>query len=111
MYSVCAYARFQVTSKESHLIAVKRILRYLKETEDLCLFYPYECPFDLVGYTDTDYAQYTIVRKSTSGMTPFLGPCLVSWDSRRQATVVLSTAEAEYIIAASCCAQLLWLKQ
>jgi hypothetical protein len=111
MFSVCVCARFQVSPKESHLKAVKRILRYLKGTEDLCLFYPKKCPFNLVGYTDADYAQCTIDRKSTSGMAQFLGPCLVSWASKKQQTVALSTAEAEYVAAASCCAQLLWLRQ
>ena len=66
-YSVCLCARFLVNPKESHLKAVKGILRYLKGTEDLCLFYPRLCPFNLVGYMDTDYAQYTIDKKSTSG--------------------------------------------
>ena len=55
-YSVCVYASFQVNPKESHLKAVKRILGYLKGTEDLCLFYPRLCSFNLVGYTDADYA-------------------------------------------------------
>ena len=107
IYSVCVCARFQVTPKESHFIVAKHILRYLKGTEDLCLFYPYEYPFDLVEYMDVDYAQCTIDRNNTSRMAQFLGPCLVSWASRRQATVALSTAEAEYVAATSCCAQLL----
>ena len=100
-----------MTLKESHLIIVKRILRYLKVTDHLCLFYPYECPFYLVGYTNIDYAKCTIDRKSTSGMAQFLGPCLISWASRKQEIVALSTTEAEYVAAASYCAQLLWLKQ
>ena len=66
MYSVCVYARFQVNPNESHLIVVKCILRYLKETEDMCLYYPNKCPFDLVEYINTDYAQCTKDRKSTS---------------------------------------------
>ena len=74
---MCVCARFQVTPKESHYKVVKRIMRYLKGTDGLCLFYPNECPFDLVGYTDADYAQCTIDRKSISIMALFLGPCLV----------------------------------
>jgi hypothetical protein len=50
-------------------------------------------------------------RKSTSGMAQFIGPCLVSWGSRKQNSIPLSTTEAEYIAAAACCSQLLWLKQ
>ena len=58
-----------MTPKESHYKVVKRIMRYLKGTDDLCLFYSNGCPFDLAGYTDSDYAQCTIDRKITFGMT------------------------------------------
>ena len=64
-----------------------------------------------MGYTDADYTGYLVDRKSTSGMAQFLGPCLVSWGSRKQNSIALSTTEAEYIAAAACCTQLLWLKQ
>ncbi|XP_021736442.1 uncharacterized protein LOC110702991 [Chenopodium quinoa] len=57
-------ARFQSDPKESHLTAVKRILRYLKGTEDLCLFYPKSDSFDLRGYADADYAGDLVNRKS-----------------------------------------------
>jgi len=50
-------------------------------------------------------------RKSTSGMTHFFGPCLVSWVTKKQHSVAMSTVEAEYVAAASCCAQLLWRRQ
>ena len=90
---------------------MKRILRYLNGTDDLCLFYPRSDSFDLVGYTDVDYAGDLINRKSTSGMVQYLGPCLVSWGSKKQNTVALSTAEAEYVAAAACCSQMLWIKQ
>jgi len=62
--------------KESYLKTVKRILRYLKHTSDLALWYPKGCNFDLVGYADADYASFLVHRKSTSGMAHFLGPCL-----------------------------------
>jgi len=61
----------------------------------------------LVGFCDVDYAGDRIERKSTSGNCHFLGENLISWASKRQATIVMSTAEAEYISAASCCTQLL----
>ena len=89
----------------------KRILRYLKHTPDLALWYPKGCNFDLVGYADADYAGFLVDRKSTSGMAHFLGPCLVSWATKKQHSVAMSIAEAEYVAAASCCAQLLWIKQ
>ena len=111
MFSVCLCARFQANPKESHLKAVKRILRYLKGSDSLCLWYPKYCDFELVGFSDADFAQNVLDRKSTSGTAQFLGPCLVSWASKKQHSVALSTAEAEYVPAASCCARLLWLRQ
>ena len=110
MFSVGLCARFQSNPKESHLKAVKRIFRYLNGTEDLCLWYPKGSNFNLMGYTDADYAGFNVDRKSTSGMAHFLGSCLISWGSKKQNSVALSTAESEYIAAALCCAQLLWIK-
>ena len=110
-FSVGLCARFQSNPKESHLTAVKRILRYLKGTDDLCLYYPRSGSFELRGYADADYAGDLVNRKSTSGMVQFLGPCMVSWGSKKQNTVALSTAEAEYVAAAACCSQILWIKQ
>jgi hypothetical protein len=66
---------------------------------------------DLIGYSDADYAGCKIDRKSTSGTCQFLGRSLVSWASKKQNLVALSTAEAEYIVAGHCCAQLLWIRQ
>ncbi|XP_070031643.1 uncharacterized protein [Nicotiana tomentosiformis] len=97
--------------QESHLKTAKRILRYLKGTQDLVLYYPSRDKFDLIGYANADYVGYLVDRKSTSGMAYFLGSCLISWGIRKQNSVALSTAEAEYVAAASCCAQLLWIKQ
>ncbi|XP_049410710.1 secreted RxLR effector protein 161-like [Solanum stenotomum] len=103
--------RFQAAPKKSHLKAAKRILRYLKGTQDLVLFYPTGDSFDLIGYADADYAGFLVDRKSTLGMAHFLGSTLISWRTKKQNTVALSTAEAEYMVVASCCAQLLWIKQ
>ena len=65
----------------------------------------------LVGYSDSDYAGCKVDRKSTSGTCQFLGRSLVSWNSKKQTSVALSTAEAEYVAAGQCCAQLLWMRQ
>ncbi|XP_073525881.1 uncharacterized protein [Phyllobates terribilis] len=110
IFAVSLCGRFQSDPRESHVAIIKRILRYLKGTDSLCLWYPKNCNFTLVGYTNDDYAGYLVDRKSTSDMAQFLGPCLVSWGSRKQNSVVVSTTEAEYIATTSCCAQLLWLK-
>ena len=105
------YARFQAAPREYHLTAVKRILRYLKYTSNIGLWYPKGAHFDLVGFSDSDYAGCKVDRKSTSGGCQFLRRSLVSWSSKKQNSVPLSTAEAEYISAGSCCAQVLWMKQ
>ncbi|XP_070017224.1 secreted RxLR effector protein 161-like [Nicotiana sylvestris] len=81
VFSVGLCARFQANPKESHLTAVKRILRYLKGTTDLYLWYPKGSNFDLVGYAD--YAGFLVDRKSTSGMAYFRGSCLVSWATKK----------------------------
>ncbi|KAI3769445.1 hypothetical protein L6452_00547 [Arctium lappa] len=80
MYSTCLCARYQSEPKESYLIAVKQIFRYLKGTPNLGLWYPKDSGFDLTGYSDSDFAVST------------------------------STAEAEYVAAGSCCAQVLWMR-
>nr|GEY89894.1 hypothetical protein [Tanacetum cinerariifolium] len=81
IFAVCACARFQVTPKLSHLNAVKRIFRYLKGKRHLGLWYPKDSPFDLVAYSDSDYA-----------------------------VVATSLTEAKFIAAASGCAQVLWMQ-
>ncbi|GJR26434.1 putative ribonuclease H-like domain-containing protein [Tanacetum coccineum] len=85
MFAVCACARYQVNPKISHLHAIKRIFRYLKGQPKLGLWYPKDSPFDLVAYTDSDYARASLDRKSTTG-------------------------EAEYVAASSCCGQVLWIQ-
>ncbi|CAM8882991.1 unnamed protein product [Rhodiola kirilowii] len=86
MYSVCLCAHFQADPRESHLKAVKRILRYLKGTDTLCLWYPQNADLRLVGYTDADFAGDRTDRKSTSGMTQFMVSCLVYLGPQRNKT-------------------------
>ncbi|XP_050919537.1 uncharacterized mitochondrial protein AtMg00810-like [Lathyrus oleraceus] len=88
--------KYRANPKESHLTAVKRIMKYLKGTTNAGLWYPKGCKTD---------------RKSTSGTCHILGNALVSWACKKQACVALSTVEAEYIAASSCYAQIIWLKQ
>ena len=104
MFSVCMCARFQASPRESHLKATKRILRYLKHIQYVRLWYPKGSNFKLIGYSDPDYAGCKVERKSTSGICQLLGRSLVSWSSKNQNSVALSTAKAEYISADSCCA-------
>ncbi|GKD68483.1 putative ribonuclease H-like domain-containing protein [Tanacetum coccineum] len=67
LFVVCAYARYQVNPKVSHLHVVKRIFRYLKGQPKLGLWYPKDSPFNLVAYTDSDYARASLDMKSTTG--------------------------------------------
>ncbi|GJT79937.1 putative ribonuclease H-like domain-containing protein [Tanacetum coccineum] len=110
MFAVCACARYQVNLKVSHLYAVKRIFRYLKGQPKLGLWYPKDSPFDLVAYTDSDYAGASLDRKSTTGGCQFLGCRLISWQCKKQTVVANSTTEAEYVAASSCCGQVLWIQ-
>ena len=75
------------------------------------LWYPKGAPFQLVGYSDSDYAGCKVDRKSTSGGCHMLGRSLVSWSSKKQNSVALSTAEAEYIAMGASCAQILYMTQ
>ncbi|GJU83054.1 putative ribonuclease H-like domain-containing protein [Tanacetum coccineum] len=110
MFVVCACARYQVNPKVSHLHAVKRIFRYLKGQLKLGLWYPKDSPFDLVAYTDSDYAGASLDRKSTTRGCQFLGCRLISWQCKKQTVVANSTTEAEYVAASSCCRQVLWIQ-
>src|SRR6185503_7725931 len=97
--------------KESLISAIKRILRYLKHMPNIDLWYPKGASFTLLGYSDSDFAGCRVDRKSTSGGCHLLGRSLVSWSSKKQISVALSTAEAEYIAVVACCAQILYMKQ
>ncbi|GKD66052.1 hypothetical protein Tco_1308160 [Tanacetum coccineum] len=110
MFAVYACSRFQVTPKTSHLSAVKRIFRYLKGKPKLGLWYPRESSFDLESYSDSDYAGANLDRKSTTGGCQFLGRRLITWQCKKQTIVATSTTEAEYVAAASCCGQVLWIQ-
>jgi hypothetical protein len=109
MLSVCMCVRFQATPKDCHLRAVKRIMRYQVFTPNLGLRHPKGSHFELLGYLDADYARCKVDRKSTSGTCQFVGRSLVSLFSKKQNFIALSTTEVEYVIAGSCCAQLLWM--
>jgi hypothetical protein len=111
MLSVCKCERFQDAPKECHMRAVKRIMRYLVLTPNIGLWYPKGSYFDLIGYSNSEYAECKVVRKSTSRTCQFLGRSLVSSSSKKQNFITLSTAEVEYVIAGSCCVQLLWMRQ
>ncbi|KAI3666944.1 hypothetical protein L6452_41985 [Arctium lappa] len=108
-YTTYLCARYQSKPKESHLIAVKRIFRYIKGIPNLGLWYPKDSGFNLTAYSDSDFAGCNLDRKSTTGGCQLLGGKQVSWTSKKQNSVSTSTTEAEYVAAGRCCAQILWM--
>ncbi|GJQ92777.1 retrovirus-related pol polyprotein from transposon TNT 1-94 [Tanacetum coccineum] len=90
--------QYRANPKESHLIAVKRIFRYLKGTPSLGLWYPKYLGFDLKGYSDFDYAGCNMDIKSTSGACQLLGGKLVCWSAKKKQYVAMSSVEAEYVV-------------
>nr|GEV04527.1 hypothetical protein [Tanacetum cinerariifolium] len=99
MFVVYACAHFQVTLKVSQLHAVKRIIRYLKGKPFLGLWYPKDSPFNLVAYSNSDYAGAKLDRKSTIGGCQFLGCRLISLQCKKQTVVATSSTKAEYVAA------------
>nr|GEU96626.1 hypothetical protein [Tanacetum cinerariifolium] len=86
------------------------IYRYLKGKPHLGLWYPKDSPFNLVAYSDSDYAGASFDRKSTTGSCQFLGCRLISWQCKKQTVVATSSTKAEYVAAASYCTQVLWIQ-
>ncbi|KAL1453611.1 hypothetical protein WDU94_009938 [Cyamophila willieti] len=97
MYAVSYLSRFNNSFGPIHWNAVKRIMRYLKQTIDLKLTYKKNSNKDLYGFSDADWASDTIERKSTTGYAFFLSGGAISWNSKKQPTIALSTTEAEYM--------------
>jgi hypothetical protein len=111
-YSVFLVARFMERPTEMHVAAIKRIMRYLKGTLSLGIMYKKVSGdvLQLNGWTNYDYAGDLDDRKSTSGYLFMLGGGAVSWSSKKQPIVTLSTTEAEFVAAASCACQSIWLR-
>ncbi|XP_045831137.1 uncharacterized mitochondrial protein AtMg00810-like [Trifolium pratense] len=104
-FSVCLVARYMERPTEIHMAAVKRILRYLKGTTSYGLWYERGKGEELVGWSDSDYAGDIDDRRSTFGYVFMIGTKAVSWSSKMQPIVTLSTTEAEFIAAASSACQ------
>lgn len=83
----------------------------MKGVVDFDLWYPKDDDFTLSSFTDANWARDVDGRKSTSSGAFFLGKRLVSWLSKKQNSISLSTAEAQYIVVANNCTQVVWMKQ
>lgn len=111
MHVVSLISRYMEQPKEIHLLAAKRILRYLRGTTNLGLFYKKGEQSDLIGFTDSDYARDLDDGRSTSGYALMLGSIAVLWFSKKQPIVTLSTTEAEFVAATSSTCQAIWLRK
>ena len=109
-FSVDVCFGFQSNPKVSHLNVVKKIIKYVGGTCDYGLFYSKESNLSLAGFSDSNWAGNADDKISTTGGYFYVGANLVAWMSKKQNSVSLSTVEAEYIAAGSCCSQLLWIK-
>ena len=111
MFVVSLISRYMENPTELHLQAAKRVLRYLQGTTEFGIFYRKGGDDELVTYTDSDHAGDLDERKSTSGYVFLLSSGAISWSSKKQPIVSLSSTEAEFIAAASCACQAVWLKR
>nr|GEX09318.1 hypothetical protein [Tanacetum cinerariifolium] len=88
----------------------KRIFNYLRGTVNRGLWYPNDSSIDLTAYADANHTGCQDTKRSTSGSMQLLGDRFVSWSSKRQKSVAISSTKAEYIALSSCCAQVLWIR-
>ena len=103
-------SQFMQSPSQTHWIAVKRIMRYIKGTIDYGLKFTYSDEFKLYGYSDSDWAGCVMSRKSTSGHVFRIGGCTVSWRSKKQSIVALSSTEAEYVALCEAAQETTWLR-
>ncbi|XP_016647585.1 PREDICTED: uncharacterized mitochondrial protein AtMg00810-like [Prunus mume] len=109
-YSVHVLSRFMHQPRLPHMDAALQVVRYLKSTPGQGLLFQSDNKLDLITYCDSDWAGCPITRLSTTGYCVFLGNSLISRRTKRQRTVSLSSAEAEYRAMASTCCEVTWLR-
>ena len=110
-YTVGLESQFMQAPRKPHLDAVRRTLRYVRATMDYALFYAAHGEIDLYGYTDADWAGSATDRRSTSGYVFSFGSGAITWSSKKQPTVALSSTEAEYRGAAVAACEVAWLNK
>lgn len=110
-YSVGVISQFMDKPCEGHLTAAKRILQYVKGIVSFGLMYKQNTLFSLCGFVDADWAGDINDRCSTTGYCFNTGSAAVSWCSKKQATIALSSCEAEYVTATMATQECLWLKR
>ncbi|GJQ89436.1 ribonuclease H-like domain-containing protein [Tanacetum coccineum] len=109
-YAVQQLCLYMHDPRVPHLNAMKRVLRYLRETTDLGLHLFRSTTSQLIAYSDADWAGCPATRRSTSGYCVFLGDNLLTWSSKRQDTLSCSSVEAEYRRVANAVAETSWIR-
>ncbi|GJZ32550.1 hypothetical protein Tco_0577986 [Tanacetum coccineum] len=109
-FATFVYACYQARPTVKHLKEVKRIFQYLRQSYNVGLWYPKDSGFKLIAYSDADHARCKDDYKSTSGGLQFLGEKLMSWSSKKQDCIAMSTAKAEYVSLCAYCAQVIWMR-
>ena len=97
--------------KEAHWQAAKRILRYVKGTKRYGILYTTSENFELIGYTDNDWVRSIDDRKNTFGYVSHTGSRTISWASKKQPIVALSTTQAEYVATTTTTCQAVWMRR
>ena len=110
-FAVNTLSQYLVEPRRVHLVAAKHVMRYLKGTLDYGLCYIGDHDFKMYGYTDSKWFGSYSYRKITSGCCFSLGSAMTSWQSRKQSSIALNTAEAEYIVACSASCEAIWLQK
>ncbi|XP_068649549.1 uncharacterized protein [Aristolochia californica] len=110
VHSKRVVSQFMENPQKVHLEAAQRILKYLKGAPGKGLLYTHNGKIDVLGYSDADYAECMMDRRSTSGYRCFVGGNLISWKSKKQTVVARSSAEAEYQAMAHTISELMWIK-
>ena len=108
-FVVNTLSQYLVKPRWVHLIAAKHVMRYLKGTIDLGLYYDIDHEYKLYGYMDSDWAGSVADRNSTSGGCYCLGSAIISWFSKKQSKVSLGTTEVEYIATCSASCESIWI--
>ncbi|XP_069152763.1 secreted RxLR effector protein 161-like [Solanum lycopersicum] len=111
MYSVSLVSRYMECPQEIHLVAAKRILRYVQGTIDCGVFYKRGNKSDFLGFTGSEYARYKDDRKSTSAYVFMLGSGAVAWSSKKQSIITSSITEAEFVAVTACACQAIWFRR
>jgi hypothetical protein len=110
-YAVSTLAQYSSNPDQTHWAGVKRVFRYLKGTQELGLEYSKHASRQVVGYSDADYAGDRDNRRSTSGYVFMLAGSPITWASKKQTSVALSTCEAEYMALCKSTTEGMWLRK